>query len=104
MIRSWMTVILTIGLISMSGQAWAQAPTNFFPANGFAGIGTTTPVDALTLDYMGGNTDTAFIRLTNNSTTVYGILGLMPHSYPYYSSLSTGEDLILHEHSQGDIS
>jgi hypothetical protein len=100
-----MVVILTLCSISMSVRVYAQ-PLNTFPATGPAGIGTTSPANALHLNFTNnGHNDTAFIRLSNYAATssVYGILGLMPSSYPYYSSLSTGEDLILHEHSQGDI-
>jgi hypothetical protein len=99
---SCISIIVALVLFFNCERVFSQA-TNTFPTTGFAGIGTTSPVDALTLNYVGGNSDTAFIRLTNNSTSVYGIIGLMPSSYPYYSSLSTGEDLIIHEHSQGDL-
>jgi hypothetical protein len=57
----------------------------------------------LTLSF-NSDIDTAIIRLTNDtSSVIYGIFGLMPFAYPYYSSLSTGEDLILHQNQSGDI-
>jgi hypothetical protein len=91
-------------LLLIAGALRAQA-TNTFPLTGPAGIGTTSPKNALHLNFSSnGHNDTAIIRLSNDTTSsVYGILGLMPYTYPYYSSISKGEDLILHEHSQGDL-
>jgi hypothetical protein len=100
-----MVVILTICLISMSGRVCAQ-PTNIFPMTGYAGIGILSPQNALHLNFSSSSgSDSAIIRLSNSapSSSVFGILGLMPASCQTYSSISTGEDLILHEHSQGDI-
>ncbi len=104
--RSWsISGVATLGLISMGGHALAQTNTFPWPMNPPVGIGTTNPKNALHLNFSSsGHNDTAIIRLSNDTTsTVFGILGLMPSSYPYYSSISTGEDLILHEQSQGDL-
>ncbi len=99
--RSCIVVTLTLGLISMSGRVLAQP--NIFPLTGYAGIGITSPENALHLNFSGS--DSAIIRLSNYapSSIVYGIIGLMPDTCKIYSSLSTGEDLIIHEHSQGDL-
>ena len=46
------------------------------------------------------------IRLSEGDSTnmqYYGLLGLMPLGTTTYSSLSTGDDLILHENQGGDI-
>jgi len=88
----------------MSGRVFGQTNTFPWPNNPPIGIGTTAPANALHLNFSSsGHNDTAFIRLSDSSSSVYAILGLTPYSYPYYSSLSQGEDLIIHEHSQGDI-
>lgn len=104
--RRWIfSVVLALGILSISGRVSAQA-TNIFPPTNFAGIGITSSIqNALQLNFTSSNNDSAILRLSNSAPTsiVYGILGLMPAACPTYSSLSTGEDLIIHEHSQGDI-
>ena len=100
-------LIFSFALILFSSNVLAQ---NTFPASGKTGIGTvaaTGPIqNALQIQYVSGTTDSAVLRLANggsNGSSVFGILGLMPDSSSVFSSLSKGEDLILHEHSQGDL-
>ena len=53
-----------------------------------------------------GHSDTAIIRLSEGDSTTFhdfGILGLMDFPDVGYSSLSSGNDLILHQHQDGDI-
>ena len=99
------SVVLALSMISMSERGLAQSNTWPWPMSGAVGIGTTVTKNALNISF-NSDIDTAIIRLTNDtSSTVFAILGLMPPLTPYtnYSSISTGQDLIIHEHSQGDI-
>ncbi len=109
------TVVLTLGLISMSGRVLAQSNTTPWPGNPPVGIGTQPdggPLNALQIHYDPSNPATlqAIIRLSEGSNTGdsdYGMLGLMPtpgaHPDTMFSSLSRGNDLILHDHQDGDI-
>lgn len=113
------SVVLTLGLISMSQSALAQGGTNtsgpiMWPNNPPVGIGTVgdgTPQNALQIHHDPARLSTllAMIRLSdgsNDSLSNFGLLGLMPDILAIdtpFSSLSTGYDLILHEHENGDI-
>jgi hypothetical protein len=101
--HSCILAIVALALFSNCENAFSQSNTFPWPTSGVIGIGTTAPKNALTLSF-NSDIDTAIIRLTNDtSSVIYGIFGLMPFAYPYYSSLSTGEDLILHQNQSGDI-
>jgi hypothetical protein len=106
--------LYVIVLISVAVKVTAQSNTpSSFPGDPPVGIGTqlTTPSGPLTalhihFDPALGSWP-AIIQLSNGTGTnsnVFGILGLMPPTVTTtYSSLSTGQDLILHENKSGDI-
>ncbi len=107
------SVIVTLGLISIGGRALAQ-PTNTAPMPNFPPVGIGTQQsggakNALHIHFNPSdmNSDTAMIRFSEGSSTSsvdFGLLGLM-YYYPdtMFSSLSRGDDLILHDHQDGDI-
>ncbi len=108
--RRWsLLAIVFLGLVFSSSRAYSQA--NTFPATGNAGIGTLTATgaiqSALQILYSGSTTDTAMLRFTDGSTTTsttFGTIGLMPTTGSHtYSSFSNEADLVIHEHSQGDL-
>jgi len=100
-------------MISISGRVSAQSNTTPWPPDPPVGIGTQTspggPQNALQIHYNSSDIHAMkpILRLSQGDSTtsgVFGILGLMPAPYDItYSSLSKGQDLILHEHSQGDL-
>ncbi|MDP4243004.1 MAG: hypothetical protein Q8921_09740, partial [Bacteroidota bacterium] len=107
-------------MLSISGRSFAQGGTNTpggqpWPNNPPVGIGTqvaggATPVDALQIHFdpaLLTTTMPAILRFTNGgspTSDTFAILGLMPPPVlTTYSSISTGQDLILHEHSKGDV-
>jgi hypothetical protein len=121
--RGWsISVVMSLALISMSGRAFGQSNSNSLglisaPNNPPVGIGTELsfgPVprsqNALQIHYdaslFPNPTMPAMIRLSEGDSTTmqyYGLLGLMDFPDNNYSSLSSGRDLILHEHQGGDI-
>jgi hypothetical protein len=122
MIRSWMVVILTLCSISMSVRVCAQTSNSttpdpvMWPGNPPVGIGTQlsvpfAPQNALHIHYNSadGFSKQAILRLsegTYDTTEDYGILGLMPGlggPDTLFSSVSRGDDQIMHEHQDGDI-
>jgi hypothetical protein len=97
--------------VLMCGSVPAIAQTNStpWPANPPVGIGTQLSggvINALQIHYDPTKaTQSAIIRLSEGPATggtSFGILGLMPAVTTTYSSLSTGQDLILHE-NRGDL-
>jgi hypothetical protein len=117
--KSICSFILSLGIISMSGSAFSQGGnstgTQMWPTIPPVGIGTQfgimggTPLSALHInnDYSTLSTLEAIIRLSNGGalpSDTFAILGLMPPGLDRsYSSLSRGQDLILHENTCGDI-
>ena len=114
------SVVLALSMISMSERVGAQTNSNSsgtlsWPANPPVGIGTqrsfgAVPQNALHIHYdpslFPNPTLPAMMRLSEGDSTnmqTFGLLGLMPTGTTTYSSLSTGGDLILHEHQGGDI-
>ena len=107
------SVIVTLGVISICGRGVSQTNTAPFPTIPPVGIGTQLDggtISALQIHFDPGlltMTWPAILRLSNGDNTnsdVFGILGLMPPPMTTaYSSLSKGQDLILHENKSGDI-
>src|SRR5262249_6114615 len=83
------------------------------PTSGNAGIGTQLSggtTCALQIHYdtsIAHPTQPAYLRLSNGTSTtsdVFGFLGLMPiAATTTYSSLSRGQDLVLHQNRLGDV-
>ncbi|MDP4242670.1 MAG: hypothetical protein Q8922_02425 [Bacteroidota bacterium] len=108
-------------MITISGRAVSQAVSNstgtqLWPINPPVGIGTqlsppgVLPIESLQLHYdpaAGTPTLPAILRFSNGASTAsdtFGIIGLMPPpSLTTYSSLSKGQDMVLQEHSKGDV-
>jgi hypothetical protein len=103
-------------MFSIGGRVRAQASnTTPWPNDPPVGIGTHRSfgpalINPLQIHYdptlIPNPTLPAMIRLSEGDSTnmqTFGLLGLMPTGTTTYSSLSTGDDLILHEHQGGDI-
>ncbi len=112
--HSGILAIVALVLFSNCERAFSQTNTNPWPANPPIGIGTQLstpngPLNALHIHFDPAHSDTAILRLSEGSgtnTNDFGILGLMPglgHIDTLFSSLSRGNDLILHDHYDGDI-
>jgi len=120
--RHWtFSLILTFGMISICGRVCSQTSnTTPWPPNPTPGVGIGTqlsspngPLNALHIHNDPTNdptndphTQPAMIRLsegTSTATNDFGLLGLMPTADTMFSSLSRGNDLILHDHQDGDI-
>ncbi len=104
-------ILAIVALVLFSNCEHAFSQSNTFPATGMTGIGTQHSGGSLNWLHIHYNpadllSDTAIIRLSEGAATSsndFGILGLMPSPTTTYSSLSTGDDLILHQHQDGDI-
>ncbi len=114
--RRWSFLVVVFwGLVLTSGEVFSQA-TNSSPWPAHAPVGIDTKygltdgaLNALHInkDSSSSSTMEAIIRLSNGGlspSNYYGILGLMsPSTDTLYSSLSKGQDLVLHENKGGDI-
>ncbi len=115
--RSHIAAVLFLGIFlnHQTGHSQSSNSTGTlkWPANPPVGIGTQldppfAPQNALHIHYNPSDTGTrpAMLRLSEGDSAnmqYFGLLGLMPLGTTTYSSLSTGDDLILHEHQGGDI-
>jgi hypothetical protein len=111
--HSCISIIVALVLFSNCERVFSQS--NTFPINPPVGIGTqlstpSGPLNALHIHFDPAHSDTAILRLsegTGTNSIDFGILGLMQESLGHtdnmFSSLSTGDDLILHQHQDGDI-
>ena len=105
-------LIACVCIVSFTAGLRAQTNTTPWPNNPPVGIGTQpdgVPQNALQIHYDPARSLTmpAMLRLSDGDSTnsnIFGLLGLMPPAgTTAYSSLSRGDDLILHEHSRGDL-
>src|ERR1051325_4656668 len=91
-----------------SAQQWPQDPPVGIGTEGASG-GVLTPDVSLQLHHkpsIGTPTKPAVLWLSEGSSTsasTHGVLGLMQAATSTYSSLSSINDLILHEHDHGDL-
>lgn len=106
-----LSILLSIAAVAVSTHAHSQTNSSGpggWPSNPPVGIGTQLsggPVNALHVHYTPAQTIPAIFRLsegTNTSSSAFGVLGLMPIGTTTYSTLSKGQDLILHE-NEGDL-
>ena len=110
--RRWsFSVIVALGMISICGRGYSQTNTFPWPSIPPVGIGTQPSGATYSLEIHCDpsnptNTLPAILRFSSGWSTItdtFAILGLMKQLDSTFTSLPTGQDLILHEHKKGDI-